>query len=101
MYNRIIAKIGQHSRPLNGCCYHLYKPLQTITDEIEGGLTLETALRDMLSMLLEERFNKLNVPVTFIQGTTMRKISNGIPNPLIKENQVATRNVILASIPPI
>ncbi|MDN2665808.1 phosphomannomutase CpsG [Vibrio sp. 14N.309.X.WAT.E.F5] len=47
---------------------------------------------------LEERFNKLNVPVTFIKvhHAPDGKFPNGIPNPLIKENQTATRNAVLA-----
>ena len=46
---------------------------------------------------LEERFNKLNVPVTFIKvhHAPDGKFPNGIPNPLIKENQTATRNAVL------
>ncbi|CAK2076720.1 phosphohexomutase domain-containing protein [Vibrio crassostreae] len=47
---------------------------------------------------LEERFNELNVPISFIKvhHTPDGKFPNGIPNPLIKENQIATRNAVLA-----
>lgn len=47
---------------------------------------------------LEKRFNELNVPITFIKihHTPDGKFPNGIPNPLIKENQIATRNAVLA-----
>ncbi|WP_192891932.1 phosphohexomutase domain-containing protein [Vibrio bathopelagicus] len=47
---------------------------------------------------LENRFNELNVPITFIKihHTPDGKFPNGIPNPLIKENQIATREAVLA-----
>lgn len=46
---------------------------------------------------LEKRFNKLNVPVTFIKvhHTPDGNFPNGIPNPLIIENQIATRSAVL------
>ncbi|CDU04814.1 Phosphomannomutase [Vibrio coralliirubri] len=47
---------------------------------------------------LEKRFNELNAPVTFIKvhHSPDGKFPNGIPNPLIKENQIATRDAVLA-----
>lgn len=47
---------------------------------------------------LENRFNELNVPITFIKihHTPDGKFPNGIPNPLIKKNQIATREAVLA-----
>ncbi|MGI9875288.1 phosphomannomutase CpsG [Vibrio chagasii] len=47
---------------------------------------------------LEERFNELNVPISFIKvhHTPDGKFPNGIPNPLVKENQIATRDAVLA-----
>ncbi|MBE8606271.1 MULTISPECIES: phosphohexomutase domain-containing protein [Vibrio] len=46
---------------------------------------------------LEDRFTALDTPITFIkvQHTPDGKFPNGIPNPLIKENQTATRNAVL------
>ena len=46
---------------------------------------------------LEERFNELNIPITFIKvhHTPDGDFPNGIPNPLIRENQVATRDAVL------
>lgn len=47
--------------------------------------------------ILESRFNELNAPITLIKvhHDPDGKFPNGIPNPLIKENQTATRNAIL------
>ncbi|WP_086774414.1 phosphomannomutase [Vibrio coralliirubri] len=47
---------------------------------------------------LEKRFNELNAPITFIKvhHSPDGKFPNGIPNPLIKENQIATRDAVLA-----
>ncbi|WP_286301620.1 phosphomannomutase CpsG [Vibrio apostichopi] len=46
---------------------------------------------------LESRFSEFSVPITFIKvhHAPDGKFPNGIPNPLIKENQTATRNAIL------
>ncbi|MFA0156781.1 phosphomannomutase CpsG [Vibrio sp. 10N.261.46.A3] len=47
---------------------------------------------------LEKRFNELNAPITFIKvhHSPDGKFPNGIPNPLIKENQIATHDAVLA-----
>ncbi|MCK8072122.1 phosphomannomutase CpsG [Vibrio sp. 1CM23M] len=47
---------------------------------------------------LEKRFNELHAPITFIKvhHSPDGKFPNGIPNPLIKENQIATRDAVLA-----
>ncbi|MFA0056700.1 phosphohexomutase domain-containing protein [Vibrio echinoideorum] len=46
---------------------------------------------------LEKKFNELSAPITFIKvhHTPDGNFPNGIPNPLIKENQIATRNAVL------
>ncbi|TCN75287.1 phosphomannomutase [Vibrio crassostreae] len=46
---------------------------------------------------LENRFNEFSVPITFIKvhHAPDGKFPNGIPNPLIIENQIATRNAVL------
>ncbi|MCF7505767.1 phosphomannomutase CpsG [Vibrio sp. L3-7] len=46
---------------------------------------------------LEKKFNELSTPITFIKvhHTPDGKFPNGIPNPLIKNNQIATRNGVL------
>ncbi|MCX2758031.1 phosphomannomutase CpsG [Vibrio sp. Sgm 22] len=46
---------------------------------------------------LEKKFNELGVPITFIKvhHTPDGNFPNGIPNPLIRENQAATRDAVL------
>ncbi|UPR32777.1 phosphomannomutase CpsG [Vibrio crassostreae] len=46
---------------------------------------------------LEKRFNELNTPITFIKvhHNPDGNFPNGIPNPLIRENQTATRDAVL------
>ena len=46
---------------------------------------------------LETKFNELNAPITFIKvhHTPDGMYPNGIPNPLLKENQAATRDAVL------
>lgn len=46
---------------------------------------------------LEKKFNELSTPITFIKvhHTPDGNFPNGIPNPLIIENQIATRNAVL------
>ncbi|CDU03462.1 Phosphomannomutase [Vibrio coralliirubri] len=46
---------------------------------------------------LENKFNELGVPITFIKvhHTPDGNFPNGIPNPLIRENQTATRDAVL------
>ncbi|WP_333912641.1 phosphomannomutase CpsG [Vibrio coralliirubri] len=46
---------------------------------------------------LENKFNELGVPITFIKvhHTPDGNFPNGIPNPLIRENQAATRDAVL------
>ncbi|MCC5517033.1 phosphomannomutase CpsG [Vibrio splendidus] len=46
---------------------------------------------------LEKKFKKLSAPITFIKvhHTPDGSFPNGIPNPLIIENQIATRNTVL------
>ncbi|MCL4166988.1 UNVERIFIED_CONTAM: hypothetical protein GTU68_020640, partial [Idotea baltica] len=46
---------------------------------------------------LEKKFKKLSAPITFIKvhHTPDGSFPNGIPNPLIIENQIATRNAVL------
>lgn len=46
---------------------------------------------------IETKFNKLNAPITFIKVHHIPDgmYPNGIPNPLLKENQVATRDAVL------
>ncbi|MFA0675787.1 phosphomannomutase CpsG, partial [Vibrio sp. 10N.222.51.A6] len=48
---------------------------------------------------LEARFATLDIPITFIKvhHTPDGTFPNGIPNPLIKENQTATRDAVLQS----
>ncbi|MFA0115651.1 phosphomannomutase CpsG [Vibrio sp. 10N.261.46.E11] len=48
---------------------------------------------------LEARFVTLDIPITFIKvhHTPDGTFPNGIPNPLIKENQTATRDAVLQS----
>ncbi|MEZ9451140.1 phosphomannomutase CpsG [Vibrio splendidus] len=46
---------------------------------------------------LEKKFKELSAPITFIKvhHTPDGNFPNGIPNPLIIENQIATRNAVL------
>ncbi|MEZ9701405.1 phosphomannomutase CpsG [Vibrio sp. 10N.261.46.E12] len=46
---------------------------------------------------LENKFNKLSVPITFVKvhHTADGNFPNGIPNPLIRDNQAATRDAVL------
>ncbi|CDT73705.1 Phosphomannomutase [Vibrio coralliirubri] len=46
---------------------------------------------------LENKFNELGVPITFIKvhHNPDGNFPNGIPNPLIRENQTATRDAVL------
>ncbi|CDU13084.1 phosphohexomutase domain-containing protein [Vibrio coralliirubri] len=46
---------------------------------------------------LENKFNELGVPITFIKvhHTPDGNFPNGIPNPLIRENQAVTRDAVL------
>ncbi|OEF94247.1 phosphomannomutase/phosphoglucomutase [Vibrio splendidus] len=46
---------------------------------------------------LENKFNELGVPITFIKvhHNPDGNFPNGIPNPLIRENQAATRDAVL------
>ncbi|MEZ9738525.1 phosphomannomutase CpsG [Vibrio splendidus] len=46
---------------------------------------------------LEKKFNELSASITFIKvhHTSDGNFPNGIPNPLIIENQIATRNAVL------
>ncbi|MGF1814075.1 phosphomannomutase CpsG [Vibrio splendidus] len=46
---------------------------------------------------LEKKFKELSAPITFIKvhHTSDENFPNGIPNPLIKENQIATRDAVL------
>ncbi|MEG3695254.1 phosphomannomutase CpsG [Vibrio coralliirubri] len=46
---------------------------------------------------LENKFNELGVPITFIKvhHTPDGNFPNGIPNPLIRENHAATRDAVL------
>ncbi|MCY9825999.1 phosphomannomutase CpsG [Vibrio chagasii] len=46
---------------------------------------------------LETKFNELNAPIAFIKvhHTPDGMYPNGIPNPLLKENQAATRDAVL------
>ncbi|CAH7060668.1 phosphomannomutase [Vibrio chagasii] len=46
---------------------------------------------------IESKFNELNAPITFIKvhHTPDGMFPNGIPNPLLKENQAATHDAVL------
>ncbi|WP_333918152.1 phosphomannomutase CpsG [Vibrio crassostreae] len=46
---------------------------------------------------LENKFNELSVPITFVKihHTPDERFPNGIPNPLIRENQATTRDAVL------
>ncbi|UPR54510.1 phosphomannomutase CpsG [Vibrio cyclitrophicus] len=46
---------------------------------------------------LENKFNEFSVPITFVKvhHTPDGNFPNGIPNPLIRENQAATRDAVL------
>ncbi len=46
---------------------------------------------------LENKFNKLSFPITFVKvhHTPDGNFPNGIPNPLIRDNQAATRDAVL------